>query len=54
MKKYRVYGITDTSAYDEYISAPSAQKAVDIFRDHHGNDSTLEVIDVAQLVKGWK
>lgn len=54
MKKFRVYGITDTGAYDEYITASSPQKAVDIFRELHGSDPTLEVIDVAQIVKGWK
>lgn len=54
MKKYRVYGLTDNCAYDEYITAPNPQKAVDIFRELYGSDPTLEVIDVAQLVKGWK
>lgn len=54
MKKFRVYGITNDSAYDEYITAPNAQKAVDIFRELYGSDPTLEVIDVAQIVKGWK
>ena len=38
LKTYRVYGLTSSDYFDEYVDATSAQTAVDMVRDWHKHD----------------
>lgn len=56
LKTYRVYGLTSSDYFDEYVEATSAQTAVDMVRDWHKHDGEFgySVLEVARIVKGWK